>query len=44
MAVELVNAEGAGEGSPLRPTADNVADPLNRTVAITIEAPREETR
>ncbi len=44
MAMELVIAEGAGEGSPLRPTQDNVAEPLNRYVAITIEAPSGEAR
>lgn len=44
MPAELVIAEGAGEGALLRPTADNVAEALNRYVTITIEAPRDETR
>ncbi len=39
----LVITEGAGEERPQRPTADNVAEPINRVVEITFEAPTGET-
>jgi len=44
IAADLVIAEGAGETRPPRPTLDNIADPINRSVTITIEAPTGETR
>lgn len=40
----LVTTEGAGEARPLRITADNVAEPANRVVEITFEAPTAEER
>jgi outer membrane protein OmpA-like peptidoglycan-associated protein len=40
----LVTTEGAGEARPLRHTPDNVPEPLNRHVKITIEAPTGDAR
>jgi outer membrane protein OmpA-like peptidoglycan-associated protein len=39
----LVITEGAGEERPQRPTADRIAEPINRFVEIVFEAPTAET-
>jgi outer membrane protein OmpA-like peptidoglycan-associated protein len=40
----LITTEAAGEGRPQHRTADQVHEPINRFVEITIEAPTAETR
>jgi hypothetical protein len=44
MDAALMITEAAGEARPLVHTPDNVAEPLNRHVKITIEAPTGDAR